>query len=63
MSTVPFEIAAFLLSLLSYVYCLTAKRRQYIAPKGLKNKLANQHYVFLLMLMANMLSAVSSSWI
>lgn len=60
MYEINFEIPAFLLSLLCYIYCLTAKHRQYILPKGFKNKLANQHFVFLLMLVTNILSAISS---
>ena len=55
-----FEIPAFLLSLLCFVYSLTAKRRQYIPPKTIRNKLMSQHFVFLLMLLTNMLSSVSS---
>ena len=60
MYIVNFEIPAFLLSLLCFVYSLAAKRRQYIPPKTLKNKLMSQHFVFLLMLMTNMLSSISS---
>ena len=60
MYEVNFEIPAFLLSMLCFIYCLTAKHRQYIPPKTLKNKLLSQHYVFLLMLITNILSSVSS---
>lgn len=60
MYDVNFEIPAFLLSLLCFLYCLMVKRRQYFMPKGLKNKLTSQHFVFLVMLLANMLSSVSS---
>ena len=49
MYIVNFEIPAFLLSLFCLTYCLTAKRRQYKAPKTLKNKFASQHFVFLIM--------------
>ena len=55
-----YEIPAFLLSLVCFIYCITAKRRQYIPPRGIAGKLTNQHFVFLLMLTANMLSAASS---
>ena len=60
MYIVNFEIPAFLLSLLCFMYCITAKHRQYIPPKSLKAKLTNQHFTFLFMLLNNMLSAISS---
>ena len=55
-----FEIPAFTLSLLCFIYCITAKRRQYVLPKTFKAKLTNQHTTFLLVLLTNMLSSVSS---
>ena len=39
MSVINLEIGAFLLSLFCLIYSLTANRRQYIMPRGLKNKL------------------------
>ncbi|MBP5311868.1 MAG: EAL domain-containing protein [Clostridia bacterium] len=60
MYVINLEIPAFLLSLLSFVFCLTANRRQYIPPKTLKSKFLSQHFVFLAMLMSNMLSSLSS---
>ena len=60
MYLINFEIPAFLVSLLCFLYCLTAKHRQYIPPKTLKSKLTSQHFAFLLMLVTNMLSSVSS---
>ena len=60
MYTMSFEITAFLLSLLCFVYCLVSKRRQYIPPKGFLNKLSNQHFLFLAMLLSNIFSSISS---
>ena len=60
MYTNSFEISAFLLSLLCFVYCLTAKRRQYIPPKGISNRVSDQHFQFLMMLIMNMISSLSS---
>lgn len=60
MYSTNFEVAAFVLSLLSLIYCLLAKRRQYVPPRGFKNKLLDQHFVFIIMLLSNILSAVSS---
>ena len=60
MYEINFEMPAFLLSLLCYVYSLTAKHRQYIMPKGFKNKLTSQHFMFLVMLVTNMLSSLAS---
>ena len=54
------EIAAFLLSLLCFIFCLTARRQQYIPPKGFAEKLLDQHFVFLIMLVTNLLSAAAS---
>lgn len=60
MNEVTFEIPAFLLSLVCFVYCLTAKHNQYIPPKAFKNRVRSQHFVYLILLLSNMLSAVSS---
>ena len=60
MYTTSFEISAFLLSLFCFIYCLIAKQRQYIPPKGFRAKLHNQHFLFLMMLLTNMLSSISS---
>ena len=60
MYTNSFEISAFLLSLLCFVYCLTAKRRQYIPPKGVSNRISDQHFQFLMMLAMNIISSVAS---
>ena len=60
MYEINFEIPAFLLSLLCLIYCLTAKRRQYMLPKTAKELMTSQHFMFLLMLIANILSSVSS---
>ena len=57
---VNFEIPAFILSLLCLIYSLTAKRRQYHLQRGLKTNLLNQHFMFLVLLVCNILSAVSS---
>ena len=57
---VSFEIAAFVLSSLCIVYCLVAKHRQYIPPKGLRAKLVNQHFLFLVMLFSCMISCLAS---
>ncbi|MBE7004600.1 MAG: EAL domain-containing protein [Ruminococcaceae bacterium] len=60
MYSTNYEIAALVLSVLCLVYSLTANRRQYIPPKGLKNKLLDQHFVFILMVLANIFSAIVS---
>lgn len=60
MYEINFEMPAFLLSALCLVYSLTAKHKQYILPKGFKAKLTSQHFAFLLMLLTNMLSSISS---
>ena len=60
MYTTSFEISAFLLSVFCFLYCIIAKRRQYIPPKGFRAKLNNQHFLFLMMLLTNMLSSISS---
>ena len=57
---VSFEIAAFALALFSFLYCLIAKHRQYIPPKGIKAKLTNQHFLFLTMLVNCMICCISS---
>ena len=57
---VSFEIATFLICALSFVYCLVAKHRQYIPPKGFRAKLGNQHFLFLVMLLTCMVSCLSS---
>ncbi len=60
MYIINLEIPAVVISLLCYVYCLTVNRRQYILPKSLKSKLLNQHFVFLAMLISNIMSSISS---
>ncbi|MBP5177486.1 MAG: EAL domain-containing protein [Clostridia bacterium] len=55
-----FEISAFLLSLLCLIYCLTGKRKQYALPKGFKNILRSQHFMFLMLLITNMMSSFAS---
>ena len=60
MFEINFELPAFLLSIFCLVYCLSAKRRQYVPPKTLKRKLQSQHFVFLVMIIANIFCAVSS---
>lgn len=60
MYKISFEISALFVSLLCFIYCVAAKHRQYIPPKGFKSKLNNQHFLFLAMLITNMVSAASS---
>ena len=60
MYKISFEISAFILSLVCLVYSLTVKRRQYKVRGNLATKLQNQHFVFLLLLISNLLSAASS---
>lgn len=60
MYEINFEMPAFLLSALCFIYSLTAKHKQYILPKGLKAKITSQHFAFLMMLLTNMLSSISS---
>ena len=60
MYEINFEMPAFLLSALCFVYSLTAKHKQYVLPKGFKAKITSQHFAFLMMLLTNMLSSISS---
>ena len=60
MYAISFEISAFFLSLLCFVYCLTAKRKQYVPPKGISRRAFDQHFQFLMMLVTNMVSSISS---
>ena len=60
MYKISFEISALILSLVCFVYSLTVKRRQYKVRGSLATKLQNQHFVFLLLLISNLLSAASS---
>lgn len=57
---ISFEISALVLSLVCLTYSLTVKRRQYKVRGNLATKLQNQHFVFLLLLISNLLSAASS---
>lgn len=56
-----FEIPAFILSVFCLVYCLTAKRRQYVPPKSLRGILKSQNFVFLMMIISNIFCAASSA--
>ena len=60
MIEINFDLPAFLLSLLCLIFCLTAKHRQYVPPKTFNSKLKNQHFVFLCMLIANIVCAATS---
>ena len=61
MYTISFEIAAIILSLLCLSYSLTFRTAQYLPPpKGLRNKLLDQHFVFLLLMLSNLVSAAAS---
>lgn len=60
MYTINFEPAALILSFVCLIYVLATKRRQYKIPKGLKNKLQSQHFIFLMLLVSNILSTTSS---
>ncbi|MBO4915698.1 MAG: EAL domain-containing protein, partial [Oscillospiraceae bacterium] len=60
MYSTNFEVAAFMLSSLCLIYCLTVKKRQYVPPKGFKNKLLDQHFVFIIMLLSNIISSAAS---
>lgn len=59
--TSSFEIAAFVLSLFGLLYSLTVKRRQYLPPpKGFMPKLQNQHFLYIFLLLSNMIAAAAS---
>ncbi|MBR1847206.1 MAG: EAL domain-containing protein [Bacilli bacterium] len=60
MYAISFEIAAFLLSLFCFLYCLIAKRKQYIPPKGVSNRVNDQHFQFLMMLLSIAVSSIVS---
>ncbi len=60
MMKLDLEPAAFLLSLFCLIYSLTVNKRQYIMPKGFRRKILNQHFMFLTLLVSNIISAVSS---
>lgn len=55
-----FEIAALVITLLCFVFSITAKRGQYRLHKGLRAILLNQYVIFLVMLLGTMLSAITS---
>ncbi|MBQ3921469.1 MAG: hypothetical protein II689_04440, partial [Firmicutes bacterium] len=55
-----FDLAALILSLFCLAYSLGARNRQYIFPKGLKNKLLDQHFVFMMLLFVSIISAAAS---
>ena len=60
MHTVNFESAAVILSVVCLLYSLTVKRRQYIVHGDFFSRLQNQHYVFILLLISNLISSASS---
>ncbi len=60
MSMFNLEPAAFLLSVFCLVYSLTVNRTQYSLPDGFKNTFLSQHFMFLVLIISNMLSAASS---
>ncbi len=60
MYTLNFDFAALTVYFFCLVYSLVVRRRQYIPPKGLKSKLLNQHFVFMLILQVSILSAAAS---
>ncbi len=60
MYTMNFDLAALILSLFCLAYSLGARNRQYIFPKGLKNKLLDQHFVFMMLLFVSIISAAAS---
>ncbi|MBQ3792247.1 MAG: hypothetical protein II797_03990, partial [Clostridia bacterium] len=55
-----FEIAAFVLSVFCIVFSLVARRKQYSVPKGFKGKIQSQHFLFLVLIFTNALTALSS---
>ncbi len=60
MYKINLEFPALILSLLCIIYSLLVKKRQYIPPKGLKNKILSQHFVFLVLLTSHFLATLSS---
>lgn len=62
MNTIGLEMGSIILSVFCLAYSLTVKRQQYVPPKGMIEKFKSQHFVFLLLLINTLLSAVSSVW-
>jgi|GEM_PF-6931404 len=60
MYTLNFDLAALAVYFYCLIYSISARGRQYIPPKGLKGKLLNQHFVFMLILIVSILSAAAS---
>ncbi len=61
MYSMNLDPAALVLSALCLVYILTTSRReQYVPPKGLKAQLLSQHYIFMVLLIINILSTAAS---
>ncbi len=60
MTLLNLEPAAFLLSLFCLVYSLTVNKRRFLLPKGLWGMLQDQHFMFLVVLTSNLVSAASS---
>lgn len=54
------DVPALIFSAVCLLYLLATRRKQYLPPRGWKNKLLNQHVVFLTLLAGHTLSAASS---
>ena len=60
MYTVNLEFPALIVSLLCLLYTLLVRKRQYVPPKGFKNKLLNQHFIFITVLLCHIIATASS---
>ena len=58
--TMSFEIASFFICLYCLLISLLTKPRQYIPPSGRRERMLNQHFVYLLLLVSTMLSSLCS---
>ena len=57
---IDMELPALIISIMCFAFSISARRKQYFFPKGIKNKLTNQHFVFIALLVSNILSSASS---
>ena len=54
------EVPALIFTAVCLLYLLATRRKQYLPPRGFKNKLLSQHVVFLVLLFSHVLSSASS---
>lgn len=60
MYRVNLDFPAFVISFLCLLFSLLVRRRQYIPPTGIKNKLSSQHFIFIAVLVSHILASLGS---